>query len=228
MDIKELNGISDHKVIKRFTVLLDSERLGVTLSGKKNGVNREYVYYWKIRYKKDGIAGLYDRPHTPQNHPRKTSDTNKKKILGFVKNNGHLTYIEIMFGVKKEFGIDLHWRTIRKYCIAGGITKLKVTKSKRKEKKKIINQPTDTSKQKIISEKSWNIIKRRINDMYKMHTNTINSVKHLEGKVYLLYDKCHFHFDRNKIGLPDEEEDYKDNVLDYIRQILKEIKQQSD
>lgn len=214
----ELKNITDPKVIKRFKDIQTSYELGVIKASKHLNVSRQYLYKWRYLYESHGVAGLYDKSRSHKYHPQKTSETTKNAIIKFVKHHQNLTYQQIAIELEK-IGIIKHWMTINKICRKEGLDKAYAKNRLIKHKKSTSSVAKSTVS--VIPNGSLNIINRRINDMYKMHTTKISSKETLKKRAEIIYDMCRFHFDRISLNLPENEDDYKNDIIEIIIEFIK-------
>ncbi len=131
-DLKELKGITDPEVIRRFEAIKLSGKIGVEKASNEYRVSRPTLYNWIKKYKESGIIGLFDKPKANNGHPNKVSDEEKKIIISYVKKSSSLSYEEISVNLKK-LNIHRHYKTIRRICIEAGIDKKNIKGKIRKE-----------------------------------------------------------------------------------------------
>jgi transposase InsO family protein len=105
--------LKDVAVRKRLFWMEQAERLGVNQACLKLGIYKSHFYYWKRRFKKEGIEGLVSRSRRPKRCPRLSRKGLVRKVLELRKET-HRGADTIALLLKKRFGLQIPRSTVHK------------------------------------------------------------------------------------------------------------------
>jgi transposase InsO family protein len=114
-------------IMREYWIKLHLEKaMPITQLAKLSGFHQDTLYLWKVKYLKDGIAGLQDKSKAPHYHPNQYSETIKESII-LIRKQG-LEYEKRYLGPKiialrlqKRFGIVISPAGIGKFLNKAGL-----------------------------------------------------------------------------------------------------------
>jgi transposase InsO family protein len=123
--------IRDAMVRKRLFWIREAARLGVNQACLKLGIHKSHFYYWKRRFDRKGVEGLFPRSRCPRSSPRLSPRTLVRRVLHLREETRRgADTIALLLG--KRFGLKIPRSTVHKILTREGL----VQKRQRPFKKK--------------------------------------------------------------------------------------------
>jgi transposase len=104
---------------------------------RRFGISRQAFYKWQKRYKKDGDAGLWDRPRRPQRSPQSTTREVVSKIL-YLRQNYHFGPGKIADYLKRFHRVSIATSSVHRMLGRHGMNRLPANQKHRPHSKRWI------------------------------------------------------------------------------------------
>lgn len=144
----DLKRVKDPIVRERLLMVQASYKEPLRDVGTTFGCTHGKVDYWKKRYEKEGIRGLYTKPRSgrPPKIPYKHAIKIKRKVRRHNIKHGWTTKHVRIF-IYKETGIKYSRRQVIRICQSWGLSKIKPRRryaySKKEDRDKFIKKTDD-------------------------------------------------------------------------------------